>query len=276
MTEIWRYLPPSAAAGPDNMALDEALLTQVGNGHGPPTLRFYTWTSPWLSLGSGQSATELDRPAVDRHGWGIVRRTSGGTLVLHQGQVGYALVLPADHWVWRGDLVASYERLSEPLALAFRRLGAGVEAPDPSRCSEFSGGSPAFASRTCFGSLGPYELVHQGRKLIGNSQTRRRLANAQHGVIQRTGGQAKLAAVIVASPTDRSELADYLTRKVGSLDAATGRTVSVEASVEAIVAALEECLGVTLVEGSLAESERLLAESLAETKYRNPEWTFRR
>jgi lipoate-protein ligase A len=276
MTEIWRYLPPTAATGPDNLALDEALLTLVGEGHGPPTLRFYTWTSPWLSLGSGQSATELDQPSVDRRGWGVVRRTSGGTLVLHQGQAGYALVLPADHRVWRDDLVASYQRLSEPLALAFRRLGASVEAPHPSRCSEFSGGSPGLASRTCFGSLGPFELVHQGRKLIGNSQTRRRLANAQHGVIQRAGGQAELAAVVSASPTDRSDLADYLTLKVGSLDAATGRAVSVEEIANAIVAALQECLGVALVEGSLAESERQLAETLAETKYRNPEWTFRR
>jgi lipoyl(octanoyl) transferase len=276
MTEIWRFLPLAAGSGPDNMALDEALLTRVGDGHGPPTLRFYTWTSPWLSLGSGQSATELDRPAAAEIGWGIVRRSSGGTLVLHQGQVGYALVLPADHWVWRGDLVASYERLSEPLALAFRRLGASVEAPDPSRCSEFSGGSPALASRTCFGSLGPFELVHHGRKLIGNSQTRRRLANAQHGVIQRSGGQAELAEVILTSPTARSDLADYLTRKVGSLDAAIGRAVSVEEIAEAAVAALQECLGITLVEGSLAESERGLAETLAETKYRNPEWTFRR
>ncbi len=260
------------------MAIDEALLTLVGEGVSPPTVRFYTWRAPWISLGTGQPAGDLDREAVAARGWGVLRRSSGGTAVLHQGQLGYAVILPANHPLWEGDLASSYRRLAEPLAFGFNRLGVHVDPAPPSLKTEFAASAPPIASRVCFSALGPYELLDQrGRKIIGNSQIRRRASALQHGTIQVVGSQNQLAEILsTASDADRSDLAAYLTGHVGSVEEAAGRCLSPAQIAGALVAAFADLLGLCLVEGSLTPAERTLADELVRTKYGDPSWTYRR
>src|SRR5579859_5014556 len=219
----WRLILPQLLDGPRNMAIDEAILTLVGEGHSPPTLRFYEWLQPWISLGSGQSAGDLDPRRLAERQWGTVRRASGGTAVLHLGQVGYAIVLPIGDPVWQGDLISSYARLSGPFRRAFARVGASVEAASPGENVRFTAGAPRLAERACFGALGPYELVADGRKFIGNSQIRRRHAATQHGVIQVRNGQSELATVVAAdTDEEREQLAAYLASHVSSISEKTG------------------------------------------------------
>ena len=52
----WRLLDTGPADGFTNMAVDEALLESLAAEQGPPTLRFYSWSPPALSLGYGQSS----------------------------------------------------------------------------------------------------------------------------------------------------------------------------------------------------------------------------
>jgi lipoate-protein ligase A len=259
------------------MALDEAILTLVGEAHSPPTLRFYDWSTPWISVGSGQLANDLDPILLAQQGRGTVRRASGGTAVLHQGQLGYALILPIDDPVWQGDLVASYERLSIPFALAFASLGVTCAPAPPGENARFTEGAPALTSRACFGALGPYELLANGQKIIGNAQVRRRHSATQHGVIQVSGDQSDLADVVATeSAGEREELKSYLGGRVGSLEAAAGHAISLAQLAEAIIAALVETLGIETEIGVLDDRERALAEKLVETKYGNASWTYRR
>lgn len=276
MFESCRLLEVTSCTGPENMAIDEALLQLVGEGRSPPTLRFYVWTSAWISLGSGQSAADVDLHAIHERGWGIVRRASGGTAVLHQGQLGYALVLPSDHPVWRGDLIASYERLSRPFQQALRKLGVETVAALPGANAAFVANAPPFASRVCFGALGAFELTYQGRKLIGNSQIRRRLSSAQHGVIQIDGAQTDISEVIAsADARDRERLAEYLTARVTSLSASAGRQVA-PAEVEAALIDPVACqLDRRLEVEELTRGERELSAELVRTKFGDPAWTYR-
>jgi lipoate-protein ligase A len=259
------------------MAIDEAILTLVGEHRSPPTLRFYEWHEPWVSLGSGQSAGDLDPVRMARRGWGTVRRASGGTAVVHQGHLGFAIILPIGDPVWEGDLVASYLRLSAPFQIAFGRFGAVVEAAEPGQNARFVDGAPLLAPRACFGALGPYELIANQRKVIGNSQVRRRHSATQHGVIQVSGDQSELADVIATESTDeRKQLGCYLGRRVGSIEAMAGHSVSTVQLADAIVTALVEELDIEISEGTLEDSERKLADELVESKYANPAWTYRR
>jgi len=275
---IWRLILPEALDGPENMAVDEALLASVGEGTAPPTLRFYEWHSPWISLGTGQQAGDLDAAALDARGWGTLRRSSGGTAVLHQGQLGYALVLPAGHPLWEGDLAASYRRLAEPLALAFNRLGVRAEPAPASLKARFSAGAPPLAARICFSALGPYELLDQtGRKIIGNAQVRRRAAALQHGTIQLFGNQTDLVDVLAnATADERRDLVCYLSTHVGSLEDSSGHRFSAMKLATAIAEAFEDTLGVRFSLGTLNETECCQARALARSTYRNPDWTFRR
>ena len=276
--EAWRLIPPTAFDGPENMAIDEALLTLIGDGASPPTLRFYTWRSPWISLGTSQSARDLDATALAVRGWGVLRRSSGGTAVLHKEQLGYAVILPASHPLWEGDLASSYRRLAEPLALGFARLGARTEPAPPALKAEFAAEAPPIAARVCFSALGPYELLDcHGRKIIGNSQVRRRASALQHGTIQVSGSQCEIADVLAnATATDRCHLRSYLSTHVGSVEEAAGRRLATTDVVEALTAAFEEVLGVRLVDGELTDDERRVAAELVEAKYGDPNWAFRR
>ena len=259
------------------MAIDEALLTSVGDGLSPSTLRFYTWRSSWISLGSAQRGDDLDRDVLTELRWGVVRRPSGGTAVAHQGQLGYATVLAANHQMWQGDLVHSYQRMSEPLAAAFAALGVALDAAPPGANAEFVRGAPALAARVCFAALGPYELQRSGRKIVGNAQVRRKSAALQHGVIQLRDCQIDVIHVLAnAGDDEKSNLADYLATRVGSLEEETGRAMSADEVAGAIVSAFERSLGLRLVDGDLTEFEARGAHELSETKYANASWTFRR
>jgi len=277
-TATWRLLSLTAFDGPENMAIDEALLTTVGDGTSPPTLRFYTWRSPWVSLGTGQPASDLDLSALNDRGWGILRRSSGGTAVLHEDQMGYALALPASHPLWEGDLATSYRRLAEPLARAFARLGVNAEPAPPSLKAAFAAGAPLLAGRICFSALGPYELLDcHRRKLIGNAQVRRRTCAIQHGTVQVSGTQSGLVEILAgATAAERSRVTEYLSTHVGSVEESARRCIAAEEVAGAIAEALAESLAIQLVTGALSETERCLADRLATTKYRDPGWTHRR
>ena len=79
--------------GPFNMGLDEALLASAV-ATGTPSLRFYTWAGPWLSVGYAQSFDESRLPALDAAGVGFVRRVTGGKAVLHGADLTYAVAAP--------------------------------------------------------------------------------------------------------------------------------------------------------------------------------------
>src|SRR5260221_14521735 len=81
-----------------HMALDEVLLNAVAAGRRPPLLRFWGWTEPTLVLGSNQAvANELDLAAVERRGFTIVRRLSGGgTMLAEPGPtITWSIAMPA-------------------------------------------------------------------------------------------------------------------------------------------------------------------------------------
>ena len=278
MAEIWRLIPPEPFDGPDNMAIDEALLSLVGEGESLPTLRFYEWRAPWVSLGTGQSANDLERAGLDERGWGLLRRASGGTAVLHQGQLGYAVILPTSHPIWEGDLASSYQRIAAPLALGLSWLGVSSEPAPPPLKASFAAGAPPAASRVCFSALGPYELLDRsGRKLTGNSQIRRRYGTLQHGTIQLSGNQSELVGVLAnLAPAESPGLVAYLLTHVGSLEESAGHGISGVDLAEALTRAFGQALGVCLAAGALTDRERCAAEDLAETKYRDPAWTNRR
>jgi lipoate-protein ligase A len=275
--ETWRLLVDEPRDGPENMAVDEALLDLVGEGKAPATLRFYTWQSPWVSLGSGQLCADLDSAALRERGWGLLRRASGGTAVLHEGQLGYALVLPTSHRVWAGDLTASYERLAVPLRFGLNRVGVETHPASTSERAAVSADAPPFTDRICFAALGPHELIAGGQKLVGNSQVRRRFASAQHGVIQLTGGQGDLVDALANVPiADRALVKRYVADHVGSLTAHAKTAVDPSALIEALVGAVGEMLGVSLLPCNLSDEEQSRADFLVRTKYGDPGWTFRR
>jgi len=266
---VWRLLDTGLNDGATNMAIDEAILTGVIDGTSPPTLRFYGWSPPCVSIGYAQSLRdEIDLDACARQGYGLVRRPTGGRAVLHIDELTYSVVAPQTEPRVAGDILTSYRRLSRGLIAGLRLLGcdvvqAGMQQPGQGK------------SAACFDLPSHYEVTALGRKLIGSAQVRRKGVVLQHGAIPLSGDIARLADVLALSPAGRQSLRAKLSRRAVTLAEALGRPASFAQVVEALGQGFAQALCLELKPGALAASEQAAVARLRE-KYAGDEWTWSR
>jgi lipoate-protein ligase A len=170
------------------MGVDEALLASAVRT-GRPSLRFYRWQGPWLSLGYGQVFDSARVEACARAGVGVVRRVTGGRAVLHGRDLTYALAaregqLPA-------GLMASYELVAGILLEALGALGIeAIASGVPGRWQSFrvepgrAAGDSQGLRFDCFARAAGREICVGGRKLAGSAQRRAKGGILQHGSIR--------------------------------------------------------------------------------------------
>lgn len=178
-----RLLVDPPLAGPANMARDEALL-QACAPDGTPTLRFYAWNPPTISLGYFQDYAEYERLEPPAGDLAVVRRTTGGGAILHDLEVTYSLVVPLTHPSVHGKPNELYRLAHRAIISAIgepaRMLGEG-----DGRCDESSHRGPFF----CFARRHDLDVVipdAHGRgssKIAGSAQRRTAAAILQHGSI---------------------------------------------------------------------------------------------
>lgn len=278
MPPVWRLIGLAEGDGPWNMAVDEAILRAVGEGKAPPTVRFYTWKPPALSLGYFQDyGREVNEEACRRLGIQCVRRPTGGRAVLHDQEVTYAFVFPADDPLLPPGVVASCRAIGEGIVAGLRRLGVAVD-PFSGKGRQARGHSAA-----CFDAASWYEVTVGGRKLVGSAQVRRHGAVLQHGSILLEFDAEQLLAVLNwaergpnGSGGSGEALRHHLLTGVASLAQLLGGAPPPAQVAEAVAAGWQERLGMTLQPGELGAEERALAERLL-AKYAGREWTvFRR
>ena len=249
----WRLLETGARPGAWNMACDAALLAAADGGGFAPTLRFYGWDPPAVSLGHHQpdpSAAEavlLRARAVD---W--VRRPTGGRAVYHAGpgaELTYSVVAPLDTPGLGGGLADTCRRIHAAIATGLARLGAPVElAPRRPARSARAGrerGGPT-SRRACFAATVPWEIEAGGRKLVGSAQRRSRHSFLQQGSIPLSGDQALLDEIWPGS---------IESERATNVSAAAGRSVGFREAAVVLAGALEDSLGVALVPAGLVELE---------------------
>ena len=95
--------------------VDEAILLAVAAGEAPPTLRFFAWQPPCLSLGFSQPQADVDLDRLQALGWGLVRRPTGGRAILHTDELTYSVIASLAEPRVAGAVVESYRHLSEGL-----------------------------------------------------------------------------------------------------------------------------------------------------------------
>ncbi|MEE9200604.1 MAG: biotin/lipoate A/B protein ligase family protein [Candidatus Brocadiales bacterium] len=179
----WRVILDTAQEAPVNMAVDEAIARVLsGSDKEPvPTLRIYQWSANSLSIGYFQevarvvSALKLKDPAKNYH---IVRRPTGGSAVIHDRDLSFALILKGD----RPDIIALYSLLGRCVTEALRQLGVSAEL-----CNG-SGQNPNNHSSLCISRHCPHDVVHQGRKVAGYAARRLRGVTLVQGYVTLVDG----------------------------------------------------------------------------------------
>jgi lipoate-protein ligase A len=121
----WQLVHSKAVHPVQQMALDEVLATEVGEGRRQPTLRIWEWDEPAVVLGSFQSVkNEVDADNAKKYGFDVVRRVSGGgAMFMEAGSViTYSIYAPAD-LVQGMSFADSYAFLDEWVLTALKSLG---------------------------------------------------------------------------------------------------------------------------------------------------------
>lgn len=213
-------IEPEGRSGPDNMALDQALLEEA-DASGAAFLRLYRWNPPCLSFGRNEPAlARYDRDKIAARGLAVVRRPTGGRAVWHEHEVTYAVAAPVAAF---GSLTESYCDIHARLARALGALGLDARlAP--------AGPSQPLGAGACFAASVGGEVLVRGRKVVGSAQVRRGTAFLQHGSILLDGSQEVVRAV---------------TRQPSAVSATTlsvelGRPVTFAEVADAIVASWDE------------------------------------
>ncbi|MCI4659059.1 lipoate--protein ligase family protein [Cryobacterium algoricola] len=121
----WQLVHSKAVPPVMQMALDEVLAIEVGEGRRKPTLRIWEWTEPAVVIGSFQSLrNEVDAEQAEAHGFTVVRRISGGgAMFMEAGSViTYSIYAPTA-LVQGMTFADSYAFLDEWVLTALRSLG---------------------------------------------------------------------------------------------------------------------------------------------------------
>jgi len=195
----WDLILDGAIDGVSNMAIDAALLDEVEESTSPKTiLRFYSWIRPTLSLGRNQKIEKaVDIEYSRLNGIDVVHRPTGGRAVLHDDELTYAVV-SNDSTHFGDTIYGNYKRVSEALCLGFNRLGIpAILAPDTVK----AGATDNDADPPCFVSTSRYELMVDGRKIVGSAQRRLRRSFLQHGSMPITVNREALARATRMSAT---------------------------------------------------------------------------
>lgn len=245
MSRPWRLLIDGSASGPFNMGVDEALLeTAIRDGR--PSVRFYSWQGPWLSLGYGQrrdAKRENERLFV-----GVVRRSTGGRAVLHGCDLTYSVAAPAR--LLPDGLQATYALIATAIAGALCGLGVPVSRavnlvePVDSIEMPISRSGPQF---DCFAVSATDELCVGGRKLVGSAQRRVTGGVLQHGSIRLRADPSHVRAAV--------GFGDGVATSLAELDCST----TLEELRGACIQTLGEALEARFERAGLTGPERLMA-----------------
>ena len=265
---LWRLLNHEPATGARNMAIDEAIGRAVAEGLSPPTLRFYAWDPPCVSLGRHQPLGDVDTDRCDALGYHIVRRPTGGRAILHTDELTYSVVAPPAHPIMAGRILDAYLRLAKGLLAGLQHLSVPAqEAPGANRAGPD-------ASAVCFEIPSAYEIVVNGKKLLGSAQSRRNGYVLQHGSLPLVGDLTRLIDCLVfESEAKREKLRSSLIGRATTVETVLGRPVPFAEAAAALAAGFREVLGIELSPGELSETESAWTDELVRDKYAHPDWT---
>ena len=258
----WRLIHSGPCEAAYNMALDEALAGSARSG-GPVTLRLYAWQGPSVTLGAFQRATDVEMEFCASSNIPVIRRPTGGRAILHTSdELTYSFSAPTTEGLFSGDLFKSYGLLGSAFSMAFRASGLDIEGQKDRRTARDR-------SPLCFKSASYAETSVSGMKIIGSAQRRWSDGMLQQGSIPYTIDRA-LSGLVFKGDIQ----SDLETAMCGIMEA--GCRLSGEEFTEALVAAFEECFGVSFEPSSPTPEEEARARGLIDSKYRSDRWTLRK
>jgi len=260
----FRLLDSGPQNGFLNMAVDQAIAHAVETEKAEPTIRFYTWAVPALSIGAFQPIREVNLDRCRAMGIPVVRRITGGRALLHEAEMTYSVACPIPSPFFPSSLQDCCHIIAEALQLGLQQIGLTAQIVPPMHRQRTKPHSP-----DCFSTPSLYELTVDGRKLVGSAQRRWLKVFLQHGSIPIRTDRRLEKELMVGVIENHSQKTVRLSDLLDSVP-------SVEKIKDALAFGFEKRLGITLKKGHLTLEENAQAQELARTRYAADAWNHRR
>jgi len=254
MKEKWRLLITNDNTAAMNMAIDRAVLVEHSKNHVPPTVRFFTWSPPAISIGYFQSLSEeIDLDNCRNLGVDYVRRITGGGAVFHEDELTYSIVISESHPQIPNNIMDSYGRICGAVIKGLDDLGIKSEYKPIN------------------------DIITGGKKISGNAQTRKMNTVLQHGTILTDVDVDKMFSLLkVPNEKIKDKLIADVKERVTSIKHVLGEKIAFDDAAIAMKKGFEKEFNVELVEGSLTDEEYILSKKFEKECFSAKDWNHRR
>ena len=254
MTEEWRLLETGFRTAAENMAIDRAILVTHSKNMVPPTVRFYGWNPPAISIGYFQNLKdEIDLQSCKQYNVDYVRRITGGGAVFHEGEVTYSLVIQEKHPQISKNILESYGHICQAIIQGLSHLD--IES-----------------------TYAPInDIIVNGKKISGNAQTRKYQTVLQHGTVLMDVDVDKMFRILkVPNEKIKGKLIANVKERVTSIKHVKNEKLTFKEVSEALKMGFEEIFDVSLINGELTDEEKELTYSFEKDYFGSKEWNHLR
>ena len=254
MIEKWRYLITENNSAARNMAIDRAVLVAISEGLVPPTVRFYTWNPPAISIGYFQSLEEeVDLKECKKYGVDYVRRITGGGAVFHEHELTYSIIIPESHPKIPKNIMDSYGNICGAVIKGLKNLG--IE----SKYAPIN------------------DIVADGRKISGSAQTRKFKTVLQHGtVILDVDVDKMFSLLLVPDEKIRDKIIADVKQRVTSVKNLIKDNIDFNTATASMKKGFENEFNIKLEPGKLTDYEKDLTDKFEKEYFSNPDWNHKR
>lgn len=233
------------------MATEEAIMNSVRKKEVLPTLRFYSWNRPAVTVGYFQEAKkELNLEECKKDNIEVFRRLTAGGAVYKspENEINYSLIIREDEEIIPKDVEKSYSLICGAIIAGLKDLGLDLK----------------------FKPIN--DITLNGKKVSGNAQTRVNNVILHHGTVLLKPEVNKMFKYL---KIDDKKL---LEKKVSSAEElVTGildyRSVSKKEIIQSIVNGFIKAFNINFIESDLTNLEKEDAKKLY-SKYSDPNFVY--
>lgn len=179
-----------------NMRFDEKLLSEL-DPDGSPILHLYRWNGPCATYGYFiDPSKHLNLDKIQKNRLTLARRPTGGGIVFHIWDLAFSFLMPASHPRFAKSALDNYRFVNEAVKESMQDF---LQLRDPLELlpADYSG-----PSHFCMAKPTIYDVVHQGRKIAGAAQRRRKNGYLHQGTISLALPHTELLREVLVSKKD--------------------------------------------------------------------------
>ena len=229
----WHIYPLTIADQQQHIEQSEQLLNSIQPDDRP--ILYWSVADPTgLVLGFSQKHSIVNPIALASLTLPIYHRRAGGTAVLVGPHLlSLDVILPAGHPLIHSDIVESYRWFGEAWVTTLRQFGVQARCVPPAeahaqrtlRKQPESSAYELLMYRACYGTLSPYEVVVEHRKIIGFDMIRRRVGTLLQAGIVLDWDTTLLAYLLGHTQEEQTLLCIGLQERAVGLNTLTGCTI---------------------------------------------------